>query len=167
MQPEVSEAILKQFALRHSLTANAINDLIKDVLKNTAFNKDEVDTDMLQRLQASINRGDVDIINMHTELFMRPVQKVLRELMADIRLAGCQHLHFTSTRTSVATDVLQGPQQISIFQLAKYKLGKALFQCQLCSTLMAHISRKGFLFDLFSISVCISYLISCMMSYQI
>ena len=92
------------------------------------------------------------------ELFMRPVEKALRELKADIRLAGCQHLHFTSARTSVATDVLQGPQQISIFQLAKYKLGKALFQCQLCSTLMAHISRKGFLFDLFSISVCISYL---------
>jgi hypothetical protein len=45
---------------------------------------------------------------MHTELFMRPVEKVLRELMADIRLAGCQHLHFTSTRTSVATDFLQG-----------------------------------------------------------
>jgi len=104
----VSEAILKQFALRHSLTANTINDLIKDVLKNTAFNKDEVDTDMLQRLQASINRGDVEIIKMHTELFMRPVEKVLRELMADIRLAGCQHLHFTSTRTSVATDFLQG-----------------------------------------------------------
>ena len=55
---QVSEAILKQFALRHSLTANA-----------------------------SINRGDVEIINMHTEgggeqvleLFMRvskdPVSK--------------------------------------------------------------------------------------------
>ena len=77
------------------------------------------------------------------ELFMRPVEKALRELKADIRLAGCQHLHFTSARTSVATDVLQGPQQISIFQLAKYKLGKALFQCQLCSTSMAHISRTG------------------------
>ena len=71
---------------------------------------------MLQLLQASINSGDVEIINMHTErggkqvleLFMRQVEKVLRELMADIRLAGCQHLHFTSTRTSVATDFLQG-----------------------------------------------------------
>ncbi len=77
------------------------------------------------------------------ELFMRPVEKALCELKADIRLAGCQHLCFTSARTSVATDVLQGPQQISIFQLAKYKLGKALFQCQLCSTSMAHISRTG------------------------
>ena len=77
------------------------------------------------------------------ELFMRPVEKALRELKADIRLAGCQHLHFTSARTSVATDVLQAPQQISIFQLANYKLGKALFQCQLCSTSMAHISRTG------------------------
>ena len=29
-----SEAILKQYASNHSLTASAINDLIKDVLKN-------------------------------------------------------------------------------------------------------------------------------------
>ena len=62
-----SEAILKEFASKHSLNAKTINDLIKDVLKNPAFNKDEVDTDMLQRLQASINRGDVQIVNMHTE----------------------------------------------------------------------------------------------------
>ncbi len=62
-----SEAILKEFASKHSLTASAIYDLIKDVLKNPVFNKDEVDTDMLQRLQASIDRGDVQIIDMHAE----------------------------------------------------------------------------------------------------
>ena len=35
-----SEAIVKEFASKHSLTASAINDLIKDVLKHLAFNKD-------------------------------------------------------------------------------------------------------------------------------
>ncbi len=57
---------------------------------------------MLQRLQASIDRGDVQIVNMHTEgggdqvleSFMRPSEKVLRELMADARLAGSQHFAF-------------------------------------------------------------------------
>jgi hypothetical protein len=38
---------------------------------------------------------------------------------------------------------------------------------QLCSTSMAHISRKGFLFDLFTVSVYISFQISYMMSYPI
>ncbi len=52
-----SEAILKA-----SLNARAINDLIKDARKNPAFNAVEVDTDMLQRLQASVDSGDVQII---------------------------------------------------------------------------------------------------------
>ena len=46
-----SEHILKAYADKHSLTATAIVDLIKDVLKNPEFNADDVDTDMLQRLQ--------------------------------------------------------------------------------------------------------------------
>ena len=80
---------IKAYASKHSLNARAINDLIKDVLKNPAFNADEVDTDMLKRLQASIDSGDIQIINMTQavegdgdqvlELFKRPVEKVLRE----------------------------------------------------------------------------------------
>ena len=46
----VSEEIIKAYASKHSLNARAINDLFKDVLKNPAFNADEVDTDMLKRL---------------------------------------------------------------------------------------------------------------------
>jgi hypothetical protein len=42
-----SEYLVKRFAEQHSLTATAINDLIKNVLKNPLFNADEVDTDML------------------------------------------------------------------------------------------------------------------------
>ena len=83
-----SEAIFKEFASKHSLSASTINSFIKDVLKHP-----DVDTDMLQRLQASIDSGDVQIIDMHAEgdgeqvleLFKRPVEKVLRELMADMR----------------------------------------------------------------------------------
>ena len=37
-----SEAIIKEFASKHSLSASTINSFIKDVLKNPAFNADEV-----------------------------------------------------------------------------------------------------------------------------
>ncbi len=62
-----SEAILEEFASKHSLTASKINALIKSVLKTPAVNADEVDTYimMLQRLQAFIDSGDVRIIDMH------------------------------------------------------------------------------------------------------
>ena len=50
-----SEFIVKANAERNFLTATAINDLIKNVLKNPQFNLEEVDTDMLQRLSRSID----------------------------------------------------------------------------------------------------------------
>ncbi len=37
------------------------------MLKNPAFNTDEVDHDMLKRLQASIDSGDVQIVDMNDE----------------------------------------------------------------------------------------------------
>ena len=43
-----SEAILTELASKHGLTATTVNALIKDVLKNPAFNADEVYTNMLQ-----------------------------------------------------------------------------------------------------------------------
>jgi hypothetical protein len=97
-----SEAILMTYATKHSLNARAINDLIKDVIENPAFNANQVDTDMLQRLQASMDSGDIQIIDMNVEgdckhvleLFRRPAEKVLRELVADMRLAVCQHFAF-------------------------------------------------------------------------
>ena len=62
-----SEFIVKAYAERNSLTATAINDLIKNVLKNSQFNLEEVDTDMLQRLSRSIDSGDLNIISMRKE----------------------------------------------------------------------------------------------------
>jgi hypothetical protein len=64
-----SEFIVKAYAERNFLTATAINDLIKNVLKNPQFNLEEVDTDMLQRLSRSIDSdsGDLNIISMRKE----------------------------------------------------------------------------------------------------
>ncbi len=87
-----SEHIVKAYADKHSLTATAIVDLIKNVLKNPEFNADDwdkVDNDMLQRLQAAIDSCDLQVLDMRKkgdkpqilELFKRPVEKVLRELV--------------------------------------------------------------------------------------
>ena len=128
-----SEAILKEFASKQGLTAAAINSLIKDVLKNPAFNADEVDTDMLQRLQASIDSCDLQIINMHAEgdgeqvleLFKRPVEKVLRELMGDMRLAGSQHFGFHEYKDPHGNRLFAGHSNGSVsFQLAQIKVGE-------------------------------------------
>ncbi len=62
-----TEFMVKAYADYHSLTATAVNDLIKNVLKNQQFNVDEVETDMLQCLSASIDRGDLQIISMGKE----------------------------------------------------------------------------------------------------
>ena len=64
-----SEFIVKAYAERNFLTATAINDLIKNVLKNPQFNLEEVDTDMLQRLSRSIDwySGNLNIISMRKE----------------------------------------------------------------------------------------------------
>ncbi len=53
-------------------------------------------------IASSIDSADLEIISMHKEgdgaqkleLFKHPEEKVLQELMSDIRLAGCQHFAF-------------------------------------------------------------------------
>jgi hypothetical protein len=94
--------IVKAYADSHSLTATAINDLIKNVLKNLQFNVDEVDIDMLQLLSASIDSCYLQNISMqkegdgaqNPELFKSPIEKVLQELIGDMLLAGKQHFAF-------------------------------------------------------------------------
>jgi hypothetical protein len=99
------------------------------------------------------------------ELFKRPVEKVLRELMADMRLAGCQHFGFQEYKDPRGNRLFAGHSNGSVcFQLAQLKVR---FQCRYCSTLTAQTSRKGFQFDLFTVSVYISCLISGPMLYPI
>ncbi len=85
----------------------------------------------MRRLQASIDSGDVQIINMHAEgdgeqvleMFKRPVEKVLRELMADMCLAGCQHFAFQGYKDPRGNRFLAGHSNGSVsFQLAQPKV---------------------------------------------
>ena len=148
----VSEEIIKAYASKHSLNARAINDLIKDVLKNPAFNADEVDTDMLKRLQASIDSDDIQIINMTVEgdgnqvleLFKRPVEKVLRELMADMRLAGHQHFAFHEYKDPLGNRLFAGYSNGSVsFQLAQLKIGEGKVPVSIVLYIDGTFLKKG------------------------
>jgi hypothetical protein len=127
-----SEQIIKEYASKVGLNAQQIKALIEDVLHNPAFNADDVDTDMLKRFSAAIDSGDLEIISMHQEgdgaqkleLFKRPAEKVLRELISDIRLAGCQHFGFKEYLDPHGNRLFAGHSNGSIsFQLAQIRVG--------------------------------------------
>ncbi len=118
---------------RHSLTATAINDLIKNVLKNPLFNADEVDTDMLPRLSDAIDSSDLEIISMRVEgdgaqnpeLFKRPIETVMRELIGDMSLSGKQHYAFQEYKDPHGNRLFAGDANGSVsFQLAQVKIGQ-------------------------------------------
>jgi hypothetical protein len=87
---------------------------------------------MLQRLQAAIDRGYLQVINMHKdrdgpqvlELFTRPAKKVLRELIGDLSLAGHQHFAFHEYNDPHGNRLFAGDANRSVsFQLAQIKIG--------------------------------------------
>jgi hypothetical protein len=88
---------------------------------------------MLRRLETAIDSGDLKVINMHMEgdgpqileLFARPVEKVLRELIADMRLAGHQHFAFHEYKD---------PHGTSNRLFAGDANGSVSFNCTLCPT---------------------------------
>jgi hypothetical protein len=147
-----SEQILKEYARKASLTAKDIIALIQDVLHNPEFNADDVDTDMLKRFADSIDSGDLEIISMHKEgdgaqkleLFKRPAEKVLRELMADVRLAGCQHFAFKEYLDPHGNRLFAGHSNGSVtFQLAQIRVGADKVPVSLVIYIDATYIKKG------------------------
>ena len=147
-----SEQILKEYAKKASLTARDIIALIEDVLHNPDFNSDEVDTDMLKRFADSIDSGDLEIISMHQEgdgaqkldLFKRPAEKVLRELIGDIRLAGSQHFGFKEYLDPHGNRLFAGHANGSVtFQLAQIRVGSDKVPVSLVIYIDATYIKRG------------------------
>jgi hypothetical protein len=147
-----SEQILKNYATKVSLNANDLKILIEDVLHNPNFNAEDVDTDMLKRFAASIESCDLEIISMHQEgdgnqkleLFKRPVEKVLRELVGDIRLAGCQHFAFKEYLDPHGNRLFAGHSNGSVsFQLAQIRVGADKVPVSLVIYIDATYIKKG------------------------
>jgi len=126
-----SERIMQDFAREKKLDATFIKDLIQKVLHHPDFDPDEVDHDMHERLMGAIEEGDLQVIDLKEDgdgeqdvrLFKRPAGKVLRELLADPRLAGCQHFAFKEYKDSNGVRILGGHANGSVtFQLALFEV---------------------------------------------
>jgi hypothetical protein len=132
---------------------------------------------MLQRLQASIDSGDVQIINMHAEgdgeqvleLFRRPVEKFLLELMADIRLDWCQHFGFQEYKDPRGNRLFAGQSYGSVsFQLAQLKVSEGKVPLFIVLYIDGTYLKKGILIrPVYHKCMYISYPISCVMLYPI
>ena len=159
------------------MNAKDIVALIEDFLHNPAFNADDVDTDMLKWFADSIDSGDLEIISMHQEgdgaqkldLFKRPAEKVLRELIGDIRLAGCQHFGFKEYLDPHGNRLLLAIQMDqSLSSWCRFEWVQTRFQFRLSSTLTQRTSRGASPFVPFTVShFIISYTISYTTSYTI
>ena len=105
-----SKRIIQDFAREKKVDAIFIKDLIQKVLHSPDFDPDVVDHDMHERLMAAIEEGDLEVIDWKEDgdgeqdvrLFKRPAGK---ELLADPRLAGCQHFAFKEL--DVSSDLAQ------------------------------------------------------------
>jgi hypothetical protein len=108
--------------------------------------------DMLKRFADAIDSGDLEIISMHKEgdgaqkleLFKRPAEKVLRELMADVRLAGCQHFAFKEYLDPHGNRLFAGHSNGSVtFQLAQIRVGADKVPVSLVIYIDATYIKKG------------------------
>ena len=82
-----SERILQNYASARTLTGADHKALIEDVLRNPEFNADDIDRNMMERLnKAIIDDGEFEIFDMWKEghgrqdvkLFTRNLEKVVR-----------------------------------------------------------------------------------------
>ena len=128
-----SERIIQSFASDKKVDTTFIKDLIQKVLHHPDFDPDDVDHDMHERLMAAIEEGDLEVIdlkedgdgNQDVRLFKRPAGKVLRELLSDPRLAGCQHFAFKEYKDASGARILGGHANGSVsFRLAQLRVGK-------------------------------------------
>jgi len=62
-----SERLLQNYARAKALTASDVKSLIQDVLRNPDFDPNEVDTDMMERLNRAIEDGDFESIDVWKE----------------------------------------------------------------------------------------------------
>ena len=88
---------------------------------------------MHERLMGAVEEGDLQVIDLKEDgdgeqdvrLFKRPTGKVLRELLGDPRLAGCQHFAFKEYKDANGARIVGGHANGSVsFQLAQLRVGK-------------------------------------------
>ena len=113
--------------------AAELKDLIQQVLHHPDFDTRDVDHDMHEHLMRCIEDEDIQVIDLWEEgdgnqevlLYKRPGLKVLRELLSDERLEGCQHFGFKEYKNANGDRFLACDANGSItFQLAQIHEGE-------------------------------------------
>jgi len=147
-----SERILLDHQKLKRMSAVDLRDLIQDVLRNPEFNAEEVDHNMHERLMRAVEEGEMDIIDMWQEgdgaqdvrFFKRKVEVVLRELLADERLEGCQHFAFKEYKNPKGERILGGHANGSItFQMAQLKVGPGKVPISIVLYIDATFIKRG------------------------
>jgi hypothetical protein len=103
-----SEHIIQDHVKKYQTGTAELTDLIQEVLYHPDFDLSKVDANMHERLMRCLEAGDIDVIRLREEgdrnqlvqLFKQPDLKILRELLADERLAGLQHFAFTECKNA-------------------------------------------------------------------
>lgn len=128
-----SERLIQEHVKKYKSGAAELKDLIQQVLHHPAFDPQDVDHDMHERLMRCIEDEDIQIIDLWEEgdgnqevlLYKRSAIKVLRELISDERLAGCQHFGFKEYKNAVGDRILACDANGSLtFQLAQIQVGE-------------------------------------------
>ena len=147
-----SERILMDYQKLKKMSAQDIKDLIQDVLHNKEFDIDEVDHNMHDRLMRAVADGEMDILDMWQEgdgvqdvrFFKRKVEVVLRELIADARLEGCQHFAFKEYKNANGDRILGGHANGSVsFQLAQARVGPGKVPISIVLYIDATFLKRG------------------------
>ena len=116
------------------------------------FDSDEVDHDMHERLMRAVADGEMDIHDMWQEgdgeqdvrFFKRKVEVVLRELIADERLEGCQHYAFKEYKNANGDRILGGHANGSVsFQLAQARVGPGKVPISIVLYIDATFLKRG------------------------
>jgi hypothetical protein len=111
-----SERLFEEHARKYKTGAAELKDLMQQVLHHPDFDPAHVDHDMYERLMKCIEDEDIQVIdlweqgdgNQEVLLYKRPALKaeVLRELLADELLAGCQHFSFKEYKNANGKRIL-------------------------------------------------------------
>ena len=133
------------------LNAQDIKDLIRDVLQNENFDPDEVDHNMHDRLMRAV-ADEMDVHEMWQEgdgeqdvkFFKRRIEAVLRELLADERLEGCQHFAFKEYKNAKGERILGGHANGSVsFQIAQARVGPGKVPISIVLYIDATFLKRG------------------------
>jgi len=147
-----SESLLLDHATKKFKSLSELKELIQAVLHHPDFDLDSVDHDLHERLMKAVEEGDIEIIDMWEEgdgdqdvtFVKRKLEKVMRELIADPRMAGHQHLGFKLQCNSKGERIYACEANGSVtFQLAQLSMGPDTVPMALVAYIDGTFMKRG------------------------